>query len=130
MSPDTQVKNQVVILPEHLQHPDESDEFWPTPNDTPYWVPDVPEDEKPKKAGFKRKNGQITHSYVECNRVGKPQRAKEVNTLNEVDGEDGEIPESYDDDEGDNKDELDDEDEVDSKDEGDDEDEEYESEEK
>ncbi|GJZ08380.1 FAR1-related sequence 5-like protein [Tanacetum coccineum] len=116
---DAQVDNQMVILPEHLQHPDDSDEFQPSPNGTPYWVPDVPEDEKPKKgrffdnfndafemyqvysqkarfnirkAGFKRKNGQITHSYVECNRAGKPRRSKEVNTLNEVDVEDVEIP--------------------------------------
>ncbi|GJW77434.1 FAR1-related sequence 5-like protein [Tanacetum coccineum] len=122
MSRDTQVDNQIVILPEHLQHPDDSDEFRPTPNGTPYWVPDVPEDEKPKKgfffdnyndafemyqlysekarfnirkAGFKRKNGQITHNYIECNRARKPRRAKEVNTLNEDDREDGEIPESY-----------------------------------
>ncbi|GJW06932.1 FAR1-related sequence 5-like protein, partial [Tanacetum coccineum] len=98
---------------------DDSDEFRPTPNGTPYWVPDVPEDEKPKKgfffdnyndafemyqlysekarfnirkAGFKRKNGQITHSYIECNRARMPRRAKEVNTLNEDDGEDGKNP--------------------------------------
>ncbi|GJR11912.1 FAR1 DNA binding domain-containing protein [Tanacetum coccineum] len=117
MSRDTQVDNQIVILPEHLQHPDDSDEFRPSPNGTPYWVPDVPEDEKPKKgvffdnyndafemyqvysekarfnirkAGFKRNNGQITHS--KCNRAGKPRKVKEVNTLNEVDGEDAEIP--------------------------------------
>ncbi|GJX80746.1 FAR1-related sequence 5-like protein [Tanacetum coccineum] len=119
MSRDSQVDNQIVILPEHLLHPDDSDEFRPTPNGTPYWVPDVPEDEKPKKgfffdnyndafemyqlysqkarfnirkAGFKRKNGQITHSYIECNRARMPRRAKEVNTLNEDDGEDGENP--------------------------------------
>ncbi|GKC98866.1 FAR1-related sequence 5-like protein [Tanacetum coccineum] len=72
MHRDAQVDNQIVILPEDLQHPDDSDEFWPTPNGTPYWVPDVPEDEKPKK--------------------GKPRRSKEVNTLNEVDGKDVEIP--------------------------------------
>ncbi|GKD48934.1 FAR1-related sequence 5-like protein [Tanacetum coccineum] len=48
----------------------DSDEFQPTPNGTPYWVPYVPKDEKPKK--------------------GKPRRSKEVNTLNEVEGEDGE----------------------------------------
>ncbi|GJT13407.1 FAR1-related sequence 5-like protein [Tanacetum coccineum] len=41
--------NQIVLIPEHLQHTDDSDEFQPTPNGTPYWVPDVPEDEKPKK---------------------------------------------------------------------------------
>ncbi|GKA41224.1 FAR1-related sequence 5-like protein [Tanacetum coccineum] len=114
MHRDAQVDNQIVILPEDLQHP-----AMPTPNGTPYWVPDVPEDEKPKKgrfydnfndafkmyrvysqkarfnirkAEFKRKNGQITHSYVECNRAGKPRRSKEVNSLNEVDGEDVEIP--------------------------------------
>ncbi|GKC36309.1 hypothetical protein Tco_1048693 [Tanacetum coccineum] len=119
MSRDSQVDNQIVILPEHLLHPDDSDEFRPTPNGTPYWVPDVPEDEKPKKgfffdnyndafemyqlysqkakfnirkAGFKRKNGQITHSYIECNRAHMTRRAKEVNTLNEDDGEDGENP--------------------------------------
>nr|GFA36398.1 hypothetical protein [Tanacetum cinerariifolium] len=28
---------------------DDSNEFQPTPNGTPYWVPDVPEDEKPKE---------------------------------------------------------------------------------
>ncbi|GKD17155.1 FAR1-related sequence 5-like protein, partial [Tanacetum coccineum] len=55
MHRDAQVDNQIIILPEHLQHPDDSDEFWPTPN-------------------------------------GKPRREKEVNTLNEVNGEDCEIP--------------------------------------
>ncbi|GJT29877.1 FAR1 DNA binding domain-containing protein [Tanacetum coccineum] len=65
-----QVDNQIVVLPEHLQHPDDSHEFQPTPNGTPYWVPNVPEDENPKK--------------------GKLRRSNEVNTLNEVDGEDGE----------------------------------------
>ncbi|GJU42633.1 FAR1-related sequence 5-like protein [Tanacetum coccineum] len=95
----------------------DSDEFQPTPNGTPYWVPDVPEDEKPKKGllfdsyndaykaylvysqkarfnirigGFKRKNGQKTHAYFECNRAGKPRRSKEVNTLSEVVVEGGE----------------------------------------
>nr|GFA01565.1 protein FAR1-related sequence 5-like [Tanacetum cinerariifolium] len=97
--------------------PDDSHEFQPIPNGTPYWVPDVLEDEKPKegllfdsyndayetylvysqkarfnirKGGFKLKNGQKTHAYFQCNRAGKPRRSKEVNTLNEVDGEDGE----------------------------------------
>ncbi|GJR63618.1 FAR1-related sequence 5-like protein [Tanacetum coccineum] len=120
MSRDVQVDNQMVILPEELQHHAVIDvEFQPTPNGTPYWVPDVPVDEKPnigrffdslndayemykvysekarfniRKAGFKRKNGQITHSYVECNRARKPRRTKEVNTLNEVAEEDGENP--------------------------------------
>ncbi|GJX27382.1 FAR1-related sequence 5-like protein [Tanacetum coccineum] len=67
---DDQVENQIVVLPKDLQQPDDSHEFQPTPNGTPYWVPDVLEDEKPKK--------------------GKLRRSKEVNTLNEVDGEDGE----------------------------------------
>nr|GEW41497.1 protein FAR1-related sequence 5-like [Tanacetum cinerariifolium] len=92
---DDQVDNQIVILPEDLQHPDDSNEFQPTPNGTPYWVPNVPEDEKPKqnndayetylvysqkarfnirKGGFKRKNGQKTHAYFQCNRAG-PTRA-------------------------------------------------------
>nr|GFA11690.1 protein FAR1-related sequence 5-like [Tanacetum cinerariifolium] len=80
---------------------DDSNEFQPTPNGTPYWVPDVPEDQKPKegllfvsyndayetylvysqkarfnirKGGFKRKNGQKTHAYFQCNRAG-PTRA-------------------------------------------------------
>ncbi|GJV02288.1 FAR1 DNA binding domain-containing protein [Tanacetum coccineum] len=73
----------------------DSDEFRPTPNSTPYWVPDVPEDENPRKV-FSLTILMIylkCTSYVECNRAGKPRRAKEVNTLNEVDGEDGEIPE-------------------------------------
>ncbi|GJW68594.1 FAR1-related sequence 5-like protein [Tanacetum coccineum] len=128
---DDNVENQIVVLPEDLQQPgtinknivdisfyvDDSHEFQPTPNGTPYWVPDVPEDEKPKegllfdsyndayetylvysqkarfnirKGGFKRKNGQKTHAYFQCNRAGKPRRSKEVNTLNEVDGDDGE----------------------------------------
>nr|GEW99230.1 hypothetical protein [Tanacetum cinerariifolium] len=114
---DDQVDTQIVVLPEDLQHPDDSHEFHSTPNGTPYWVPDVPEDEKPKKGlffdsysdayetylvysqkvrfnirkgGFKRKNDQKTHAYFQCNRAGKPRRSKEVNTLNEVDGEDGE----------------------------------------
>nr|GFA57443.1 protein FAR1-related sequence 5-like [Tanacetum cinerariifolium] len=114
---DDLVDNQIVVLPEHLQHHDDSHEFQPTLNGTPYWVPDVPEDEKPKevmlfdsyndayetylvysqkvrfnirKGGFKRKNGQKIHAYFQCNRAGKPRRSKEVNTLNEVDGEDGE----------------------------------------
>ncbi|GJZ03331.1 FAR1 DNA binding domain-containing protein [Tanacetum coccineum] len=52
MHRDAQVDNQIVILPEHLQHPDDSEEFWPTLNGTPYWIPDVPEDEKPKKDHF------------------------------------------------------------------------------
>nr|GEZ26284.1 hypothetical protein [Tanacetum cinerariifolium] len=68
---DDLVDNQIVVLPEHLQHhalfllkhgalrgseeryyslnTDDSNEFQPTPNGTPYWVPDVPEDEKPKE---------------------------------------------------------------------------------
>nr|GFC27851.1 hypothetical protein [Tanacetum cinerariifolium] len=46
---DDLVDNQIVVLPEHLQHPDDSHEFQPTPNGTPYWVPYVPEDEKPKE---------------------------------------------------------------------------------
>nr|GFA77944.1 FAR1 DNA binding domain, zinc finger, SWIM-type, MULE transposase domain, FHY3/FAR1 family [Tanacetum cinerariifolium] len=66
---DDLVDNQIVVLHEHLQHPgsrygivfdcsglrygrvfnDDSHEFQPTPNGTPYWVPDVPEDEKPKE---------------------------------------------------------------------------------
>nr|GFA91714.1 hypothetical protein [Tanacetum cinerariifolium] len=114
---DDLVDNQIVVLPEHLQNHDDSNEFQPTPNGTPYWVPDVSEDEKPKegflfisyndayktylvysqktrfnirKGGFKRKNGQKTHAYFQCNRAGKPQSSKEANTLNEVDGEDGE----------------------------------------
>ncbi|GJR42656.1 FAR1-related sequence 5-like protein [Tanacetum coccineum] len=117
MVQDDQVDNQIVVLHEHLQHPDDSHEFQPTPNGTPYWVPDVLEDEKPKKClffdsyndayetylvysqkarfnirkgGFKRKNGQKTHAYFQCNRACKLRRSKEVNTLNEVDGEDGE----------------------------------------
>nr|GEY87223.1 hypothetical protein [Tanacetum cinerariifolium] len=114
---DDQVDNQIVVLPEDLQYLDDSHEFQPTPNGTPYWVPDVPKDEKPKKGlffesyndayetylvyfqkarfnirkgGFKRKNSQKTHAYFQCNRAGKPRRLKEVNILNEVDGEDGE----------------------------------------
>ena len=43
-----------------------------------------------RKSGLKRKNGQITHRYVECNRAGKPRRTKEVNTLKEGAEEDGE----------------------------------------
>nr|GEY11146.1 hypothetical protein [Tanacetum cinerariifolium] len=119
----------MAVIDEHLDHDigessmsHNSDEFRPTPNGTPYWVPDVLEDEKPKKgfffdnyndafemyqlyseksrfnirkAGFKCKNGQITHGYIECNRARNPRRTKEVNTLNEDDGEYGEIPESY-----------------------------------
>ncbi|GKA09781.1 FAR1 DNA binding domain-containing protein [Tanacetum coccineum] len=85
-----QVDNQIVVLPKDLQHHDDSHEFQPTPNGTPYWVPDVPEDEKPKEGGFKRKNGYKTHAYFQCNRASKPRRSKEVNTLNEVDEEDGE----------------------------------------
>nr|GEX85172.1 protein FAR1-related sequence 5-like [Tanacetum cinerariifolium] len=42
---DDLADNQIVVLPEHLQHP----EGQPTPNGTPYWVPDVLEDEKPKE---------------------------------------------------------------------------------
>nr|GFA97284.1 protein FAR1-related sequence 5-like [Tanacetum cinerariifolium] len=97
--------------------PDDSHEFQPTQNGTPYWVPNIPEDEKPKegllfysyndayetylvysqkarfnirKGGFKCKNCQKTDAYFQCNRAGKPRRSKEVNTLNEVYGEDGE----------------------------------------
>nr|GEV84305.1 hypothetical protein [Tanacetum cinerariifolium] len=39
---DDLVDNQIVVLPEHLQNHAYS-------NGTPYWVPDVPEDEKPKE---------------------------------------------------------------------------------
>nr|GEW95989.1 hypothetical protein [Tanacetum cinerariifolium] len=68
---DDLVDNQIVVLPEHLQNHalfllkhdalrgseerycslnrDDSNEFQPTPNGTPYWVPDVLEDEKPKE---------------------------------------------------------------------------------
>nr|GEX02467.1 FAR1 DNA binding domain-containing protein [Tanacetum cinerariifolium] len=49
---DDQVDNQIVVLPKDLQHPDDSREFHSTPNGTPYWVPDVPKDEKPKKGLF------------------------------------------------------------------------------
>ncbi|GJX14897.1 hypothetical protein Tco_0206655 [Tanacetum coccineum] len=45
LSRDHQADNQIVLLPEHLEHPDDSNEFQPTPNGTPYWVPDVPEDD-------------------------------------------------------------------------------------
>ncbi|GJW03520.1 putative reverse transcriptase domain-containing protein [Tanacetum coccineum] len=63
----------------------DSDEFWPTPNGTPYWVSDVPEDEKPKKDLF-------FDTFNDAFEMYQPRRAKEVNTLNEVNGEDGEIP--------------------------------------
>ncbi|GKB72366.1 reverse transcriptase domain-containing protein [Tanacetum coccineum] len=82
---DAQVDNQMVILPEHLQHPNDSDEFQPSPNGTPYWVPDVPEDEKPKK-------GRFFDNFNDAFEMYQPRRSKEVNTLNEVDGEDVEIP--------------------------------------
>ncbi|GJS83903.1 FAR1-related sequence 5-like protein [Tanacetum coccineum] len=88
---DAQVDNQMVILPEHLQHPDDSDEFQHSPNGTPYWVPDVPEDEKPKKGRFFDNFNDAFEMY-QGNRAGKPRMSKEVNTLNEVDGEDVEIP--------------------------------------
>ncbi|GJV39522.1 FAR1 DNA binding domain-containing protein [Tanacetum coccineum] len=45
----TMSKIQPFVLPKDLQQPDDSHEFQPTPNGTPYWVPDVPEDEKPKE---------------------------------------------------------------------------------
>ncbi|GJX51013.1 hypothetical protein Tco_0277858 [Tanacetum coccineum] len=93
MSRDTQVDNQIVILPEYLQHSDDSDEFWPTPNGTPYWVSDVLEDDPRKVFSLTLLMMHLKcTSYVECNRACKPRRAKEVNTLNEVDGENGEIP--------------------------------------
>nr|GEV91212.1 FAR1 DNA binding domain-containing protein [Tanacetum cinerariifolium] len=120
---DDQVDNQIIVLLEDLQHPNmfiriyDSHEFHSTPNGTPYWVLDVPENEKPKKGlffdsysdayetylayshkvrfnirkgGFKRKNSQKTLAYFQCNRARKPRRSKEVNTLHEVDGEYGE----------------------------------------
>ncbi|GJR72486.1 hypothetical protein Tco_0084851 [Tanacetum coccineum] len=75
---DDNVKNQIVVLPEDLQQPEQpgmvllivpcskvqnirmfpvnyvpimmcTTTTFPTPNGTPYWVPDVPEDEKPKE---------------------------------------------------------------------------------
>ncbi|GJX15034.1 FAR1 DNA binding domain-containing protein [Tanacetum coccineum] len=84
---DDQVDNQIVVLPEHLQHHDDSDEFQHTPNGTSYWVPDVPEDEKPKKGLF---FGSYNDAYETYLVYSQKARSKEVNTLNEVDGEDGE----------------------------------------
>ncbi|GKD66152.1 FAR1-related sequence 5-like protein [Tanacetum coccineum] len=84
---DEQDDNQIVLIPEHLQHTDDSDEFPPTPNGTPYWVPDVPEDEKPKK-------GLLFNSYNDANEAylvySHKARSKEVNTLSEVVVEGGE----------------------------------------
>ncbi|GJR25659.1 FAR1-related sequence 5-like protein [Tanacetum coccineum] len=76
---DDQVENQIVVLPEDLQQPDDSHEFQPTPNGTPYWVPDVPEDEKPKE-------GLLFDSYNDAYEtyLGKHEGLKEVNNLMNV----------------------------------------------
>ena len=85
-------------------------EFVPTPKGTPYWKPDINEDEKPKrgdvfetyqlaydnyleysqkgrfnirKSNVKRKNGEITHRSILCNRAGKRRSKVVVNTLKE-----------------------------------------------
>ncbi|GKA83603.1 FAR1-related sequence 5-like protein [Tanacetum coccineum] len=92
-------------------------DFAPTPNGTPYWRPDLSEDEKPKlgdifdtfddgynmykvysekgrfnicKSGIKRYKGKITHRYVLCNRAGKVRSKFDINTLKEGDAEDEE----------------------------------------
>nr|GEX04292.1 protein FAR1-related sequence 5-like [Tanacetum cinerariifolium] len=53
MSVDVQENHQIVLLPEHFQQEDNNDaEFQSSPNGTSYWVPDVPEDEKPKREAF------------------------------------------------------------------------------
>ncbi|GJR38077.1 FAR1 DNA binding domain-containing protein [Tanacetum coccineum] len=69
MHRDAQVDNQIVILPEDLQHPG----FWPYLNGTPdIGCPDVPEDEKPRK---------IHSMPISMMHLKLP-----------ADGEDGEIP--------------------------------------
>nr|GEX72466.1 hypothetical protein [Tanacetum cinerariifolium] len=92
-------------------------DFAPTPNGTPYWRPDSPEDEKPKlgdifdtfddgynmykvysekgrsnirMSGIKRYKGKVTHMYVLCNRVGKVRSKFDINTLKEADTDDEE----------------------------------------
>nr|GEU71914.1 protein FAR1-related sequence 5-like [Tanacetum cinerariifolium] len=92
-------------------------DFAPTPNGTPYWRPDLPEDEKPKlgdifdtfddgynmykvyskkgrfnirKSGIKRYKGKVTHRYVLCNRAGKLRSKFDINTLKEADTNDEE----------------------------------------
>nr|GFA18001.1 protein FAR1-related sequence 5-like [Tanacetum cinerariifolium] len=92
-------------------------DFAPTPNGTPYWRPDLPEDEKPKlgdifdtfddgynmykvysekgrfnirKSGIKRYKGKVTHMYVICNRAGKVRSKFDINTLKEADADDEE----------------------------------------
>nr|GEY59618.1 hypothetical protein [Tanacetum cinerariifolium] len=92
-------------------------DFAPTPNGTPYWRPDLPEDEKPKlgdifdtfddgynmykvysekgrfnnrKSGIKRYKGKVTHRYVLCNNAGKVRSKFDINTLKEADADDEE----------------------------------------
>nr|GEW72126.1 hypothetical protein [Tanacetum cinerariifolium] len=92
-------------------------DFSPTPNGTPYWRPDLPEDEKPKlgdifdtyddgynmykvysekgkfnirKSGIKRYKGKVTHGYVLCNRAGKVRSKFDINILKEADANDEE----------------------------------------
>ncbi|GKA26336.1 FAR1-related sequence 5-like protein [Tanacetum coccineum] len=86
MHRDAQVDNQIVILPEHLQHPNDSDEFRPTPNGIPYWVPNVPEDEKPRKVV----SMTILMMHLKCTRYIL--RRPGLTYVKAVDGEEGEIP--------------------------------------
>nr|GEX95326.1 protein FAR1-related sequence 5-like [Tanacetum cinerariifolium] len=67
MSVDVQESHQIVLLPKHFQQQDNNDvEFQPSPNGTPYWVPDVPEDEKPKR-GFSL---TVLMMHLKCIRYG------------------------------------------------------------
>ncbi|GKB36878.1 FAR1-related sequence 5-like protein, partial [Tanacetum coccineum] len=68
------------------------DEFRPTPNGTPYWVPDVPEDERPKKGFFFDNYNDAFEMYQLYSEKAKFNIRK---AGFKYDGEDGEIPESY-----------------------------------
>nr|GEW27382.1 hypothetical protein [Tanacetum cinerariifolium] len=61
MSVDVQENHQIVLLPKHFQQQDNNDvEFQPSPNGTPYWVPDVPEDGKPKRGPTRAHRLKVT----------------------------------------------------------------------
>lgn len=93
-----------------LDSSESDDEIVPTPNGHKYYVPDVPVEEKPnegdvfdnfdeaynmyleyaqkarfsiRKSTTKRKNGDITHKYILCNKAGKPRKKVVKDTLAE-----------------------------------------------
>nr|GEX82208.1 hypothetical protein [Tanacetum cinerariifolium] len=68
-------------------------DFAPTPNGTPYWRPDLPEDEKPKLGDifdtFDDGYNMYKVYYEKC-RAGKVRSKFDINTLKEADADDEE----------------------------------------